>query len=262
MHTDKQLSALGVPFQVATAVDQFHPSVADCKSKQLPYIDGKGNPIRYLTTAEIGCVLSHMSIYRKMIDENIDLACILEDDNDYDLDLKDLLVYDNINVTNWELLFLGHHGCIPDKGARSRMKKKLKLNGYYIGEPVEAPRGTYAYIIRKSAAIKLYQHCFPVRMPADHYTGHASALGIKSFVLSPPCAFSNPSFDSTIHDHEEIVYLNQELFLEQCKVRIREFCKKFSWLYAAWVWIAANRYLLLIVLRKAGLIKNTYAQLK
>jgi glycosyl transferase family 25 len=261
-HTARQLGNLGIPFQIVTAVDSYHPSVVEYHSKKLPVFERNGFPIRYLTKAEIGCVLSHVCIYRRMIDENIDVACILEDDNDYDQELRNLLALDNINIVNWELLFLGHHGGSWSRGVYSRMNKKLNLNGFCIGEPVEAPLGTYAYIIRKSAATKLYQCYHPIRMPADHYTGHASALGIRSFVLTPPCAYNNPSFKSTIRGTEELIYLKQKTLIARCKEGIKELCSRFPWLMSVFNWMAVNRHYPIIALRKAGILKNSYAKLK
>jgi len=39
---------------------------------------------RELSSGEIGCALSHKKIYKKMLDENINQALILEDDVEFD----------------------------------------------------------------------------------------------------------------------------------------------------------------------------------
>jgi glycosyl transferase family 25 len=260
VHTINQLNDLDIPFQIIEAVDKFDSSVLELVDKHRFNLFEQGLRSRYLLHEEIGCVLSHVKVYQKLVDENIELACILEDDNDYEKDFKDLLILNNLNVVDWDILHLGHHSGIRTKGTRSKNKIKLKLNGYSIGEPIEIPLGTYAYIIKKDAAKMLIKHCFPVRMPADHYTGNANALGYRSFVFSPPCVFPNCSFNSTIQNVKNIKFEN--VYIESIRKYIQKSYQLFPWLYSFRMWIHVNKHFHLIILRKIGLIKNTYAKFK
>jgi glycosyl transferase, family 25 len=257
-HTVNQLNDLDVPFQIIEAVDGAKLSNQEVRNNKEYGIWKCGLRTRYLLNEEIGCVLSHMKIYRKMISEGIELACILEDDNDYNKELKDFLVFETINVVDWDLLYLGHHAGRLNKGIRSRNKKKV-LNNYHIGEAIEVPFGTYAYIIRKEAAEKLLNNCFPISKPADHYTGNAPSLGIRTFVVSPPCAFNNPSFCSTIHTSEKIIYTNP--FYQVFSRHLLKIYIWVPWLLQVRVWLHIHRFFPLMVLRKSGLIKNTYAKI-
>ena len=241
-------------FQIIEAIDG--DKLYDYETK--PSIWKCGIKSRYLLRKEIGCVISHLKIYQKMVNENIELACILEDDNDYRKELNELLVSENINILSWDLLFLGHHAGYSKKETRSRKKRKLKLSNYSIGEPIEIPYGTYAYIIKREAARKLLEHSVPIRMPADLYTGNASALGIQSFVLSPPCVFNCSLFNSTIYNYEKIKYT--KTFPELCRRLVSKIYGWFPWLLAIRLWIQINWYFPLLLLRKTGLIKNSYAK--
>ncbi|KAJ2618927.1 hypothetical protein GGI26_006243 [Coemansia sp. RSA 1358] len=65
----------------------------------------------------LGCYLSHMHIYRHMVDEDIETALILEDDIDMELDLKKRhrQIMDEVYKrykADWDMLYLGH--CTSD----------------------------------------------------------------------------------------------------------------------------------------------------
>ncbi|EHZ6874366.1 glycosyltransferase family 25 protein, partial [Providencia rettgeri] len=69
-----QLDNIGISYQFIEAIDGR--IMSDNTIKQLAY----DYPDCYLTKGEIGCALSHMAIYKKMIEDNIEIALILEDD--------------------------------------------------------------------------------------------------------------------------------------------------------------------------------------
>ena len=62
----------------------------------------------HTTCGEIGCALSHYSIWKMMIDENIEQALILEDDVIFHCDFETLFSSKISKVPlNWKLLYLG-----------------------------------------------------------------------------------------------------------------------------------------------------------
>ena len=108
-HTTKQLNDLGIPFQIIEAVDGTDLSDSEIKNNGNFGIYKNGLYPRYLLKEEIGCALSHLNIYHKMVAEKTPIACILEDDNDFSKDFKTLLINDQLNIEDWDLLYLGHH---------------------------------------------------------------------------------------------------------------------------------------------------------
>lgn len=82
---EAQLQALALEYEIIEAVygkdlqdDELETLVKDYKNC-------------YLTKGEIGCVLSHQLIYKKMQEENIHHALILEDDVVIKPETKDFL---------------------------------------------------------------------------------------------------------------------------------------------------------------------------
>ena len=60
----------------------------------------------HTTYGEVGCALSHYSLWKKMIDENIEQALILEDD----VVIKNpdfISIIDNIPTDAYDLIYLG-----------------------------------------------------------------------------------------------------------------------------------------------------------
>jgi glycosyl transferase family 25 len=76
---ERQLGKLAIPFSVMEAV---HGEALSAEELEASYDRKKAINLfnRELSKGEIGCALSHMSIYQKMIAEDIPHALILEDD--------------------------------------------------------------------------------------------------------------------------------------------------------------------------------------
>ena len=116
-----------------------------------------------LNLGEIGCAMSHLLIYKKMIDENIERTLILEDDiiisEKFDEIIKEILEF---NLQN-SVILLGQ--------SSKKLKKKIyktKLDPLYtLSKIFNSACGTYGYIIDNKAAERLYDFNYPVKYAAD-----------------------------------------------------------------------------------------------
>jgi glycosyl transferase, family 25 len=259
-HTTQQLNNLGLHFQIVEAIDGTE--LSDNKIRNNPDfgIYKFGMHSRYLLKEEIGCTLTHLKIFRKMVDEKIELACILEDDNDYTNDFKDILENIRSHSSDWDLLYLGHRSGPSSNEAQSRKKRELKPFNHFIGEAVEVPYGSHAYIINSEAAKKLLGCAYPINMPFDSFIGKGSASGIRTFLLSPPCVTSNTVFNSTIYTDQDILYSTP--FWKFVGHIIGKIYLWFPFLRILRVWIFMRWNSILVHLRKTGMIKNFYSEVK
>jgi glycosyl transferase, family 25 len=184
-----RLYGIGVAFQIVDAVDgSLIPD--DELAGYYDWVPLKaGIQSRYLQRSEIGCALSHLKLLQKMVAENIECACILEDDaTGFEEELPQFLVQENLRHISWDLLFLGHHRSdCSRKEAWSVKKRRLEIGQYRIGEPVEVPQGSYGYLIKLDAARKLLAHAFPIRMPYDLFIGNSTFAGLHPQLITPPC---------------------------------------------------------------------------
>jgi len=140
---------------------------------------------RKLSLAEIGCALSHKKIYQGMVNQEEDVALILEDDVYFDEGLMDVLKTIGNFPLNWEVILLGHHG-----GASRGQVTKCSLWGwrrlnsrYNLKIPSDRVFGTYGYLISQRGARKLLSCTNELTMPIDHYTGDSRCVNL--YVVTP-----------------------------------------------------------------------------
>ena len=162
-----------------------------------------------LTAADVGCALSHLRIYKRMIDENINLSLILEDDCQLSKEFEPLIPKLIETSDKWDIL-QGIH----DSGVRDFLFKRriyldnsnsiyLNREGMGILDPIfNRRRGSFLtsfYFINLKAAKKLVNIGFPVRIPADYLLGLVAFHKLRLFTLFPKDKFARADqFESTI----------------------------------------------------------------
>ncbi|EMB19823.1 hypothetical protein HMPREF9723_02520 [Treponema denticola OTK] len=166
-----------------TNIEQFYDSIlAEKKAK------------RQLNVGEIGTAISHKNIYKKMIDENIEQALILEDDVTFLDGFIDVYKkIEKINVGNKIILL----GTIVKKKIKKIWKKKLTsehsmylvLNNY---------AGAYGYIIGLDAAKKIYYYNKKIFIEADKWKYYRRLSQI--WLVSPSVVTVDEIFPSEIGD--------------------------------------------------------------
>lgn len=159
-----QLESLNIPYSVLKAVHG-----ASLSEQELETVYDRSKAIklfnRELSKGEIGCALSHISIYKRMVSENIPYALILEDDARVLVEdmaaviekLADVYSEDKPVVT-----LLNHV-------ERYNANKEIDVDG--IHRIYEAYRGVAAhgYFITRAAAKVLSENIFPAYVVADKW---------------------------------------------------------------------------------------------
>ncbi|WP_341875476.1 glycosyltransferase family 25 protein [Enterobacter hormaechei] len=94
-----QLSELNIAYEFIEAVDGRKMTETELRNvtRETNYAFLPG---------EVGCALSHQKIYKRIIDENIDAALILEDDVVLNSDLREILNSVTLSKTKPEILLL------------------------------------------------------------------------------------------------------------------------------------------------------------
>ncbi len=154
---------------------------------------------------EIGCALSHLKVYEKVVNENLDYACILEDDVciDFPRVLRYILEKENLVNLNRRCAFdfiylLLPLGCKETKEVLfSNIANPVDIyarwgrietdkRGIYICKPCFAPYwGSGGYIASKRACeIFLSEGRRPITL-ADLVTAKAELWGIKQYLINP-----------------------------------------------------------------------------
>ena len=144
----------------------------------------KKNIGRSLTKGEIGCALSHLSIYRKMIEEKIDAALILEDDVFFEFNMAKLSTLIKQLPTNWECILLGHHSKFSrdDVGIASFWGRKRIDDCLDIIRFSDRVAGGYGYLINQSGAKKRLKEYGVICKPTDYWVDKT----INLYGITPP----------------------------------------------------------------------------
>ncbi len=162
-----------------------------------------------LSAGELGCALSHLSIYHKMVEENIELALILEDDCKIEPCFQEILPELLSTQAKWDILQVVH-----DSGIRDFfVKRKIKLSkeGAYLNhegmgalDPIfNRRRASFilaCYFITLNGAKRLLELGMPVRLPADYLSGLVAYNKLRICTLYPQDKYAHTDgFDSTIN---------------------------------------------------------------
>lgn len=161
-HISAELRRVGLDYEFFTAVDGSILDLGD-----LGILDASFGARAALLAGTVGCALSHLGVYRKIIADGYDQALVLEDDVMLPGDLQSLTEAIGQQLTGAEVAllsvdspepcWLSREGAIPVPGSR------------LLALPVDIrqPRSSGAYIITREACERMVAHAPPVRAEAD-----------------------------------------------------------------------------------------------
>lgn len=149
---------------------------------------------RELSKGEVGCTLSHMKIYKDIIENTLEYALILEDDAVFDERLLDFLNKFEKPKIVWDVLLVGYHNCCDHKNFHLELGPVvLQFNNYKIAKNIDIACGTYAYLVSCTGALNLLEKNKQIVVPIDAITGDSNL--VNSFVLIPPIIKVSEKFD-------------------------------------------------------------------
>jgi glycosyl transferase, family 25 len=179
----QHLHSINLPFEFVAAIDGHRLSPAElCTSYSQEHAQRAiGRP---MTPGEIGCSLSHMTVYRRMIEENLDSLVVLEDDARVSADLRFVLERAEQWPQDWEVMYLCHHG--NDTNHISLRGQTPLGPRHRIVRFSDRPLLSVAYVVSSSAARKLLCAGFPVSVPADELlNGYAIPVSLRRYGIHP-----------------------------------------------------------------------------
>ncbi|WP_449543336.1 glycosyltransferase family 25 protein [Enterobacter ludwigii] len=187
---EAQLNALGLSAQFIEAVDGRLMSEEERK--------GVTANVNYaFLPGEIGCALSHQKIYKKMIDEKIGEALILEDDVVLNDDFKNVLEHITVPEVRPSVILLSR--------TNKFFQKKIKniSTGYSLHKTLHATT-SHSYIINNKAACSLLKGLNPVWIVADKWGLFEDMSLVEVYSVVPhPVHLSEEAQNSTINIPED-----------------------------------------------------------
>ncbi len=192
-HIIKILEPLNLPYEFFEAVDGKQLSEAEINkvydSKTAKKIWG-----RDLTNGEIGCSLSHIGIYKKMLANNVQQAIILEDDAVITTGFLKLIKQIQHFPNDWGLILLGYNTAEYD--FKIKQIKLHNLLNYYLFQSISQFSGTHGYLINQKGAKKLLAANQKIYTSIDTLVGDYKIL--NHYAVYPKVVKVDSSFPSSI----------------------------------------------------------------
>lgn len=146
---------------------------------------------RSLSMGEIGCTWSHLKLCKKMLDEDIPLALILEDDA--------MFVDDALPALASLIKNLPSECDIVQLIYECKDYSTLAPGIVKFHSKTCMPVASAGYLVRKSGARKLLAEGYPIRYPADSFIGRSPRWGTIVYGATPKLVRINNVFPSEIY---------------------------------------------------------------
>lgn len=133
---------------------------------------------RELHRNEIGCILSHIGIWKDLVDRNEEEVLVIEDDMILDPDFPALVesrdwVPADAMIVNFSWDMATPVNLQPITATRSLCR--------FDGDVMR----TGCYLMRKAGAVALIGNAFPIRMPVDSLAGQEACAGGPIYGVTP-----------------------------------------------------------------------------
>tara|TARA_X000000950_G_scaffold258714_1_gene326453 strand:- start:1165 stop:1920 length:756 start_codon:yes stop_codon:yes gene_type:complete len=170
-----------------------------------------------MSPSQIGCALSHIKIYRKLIKSNYDFALILEDDAYFLRDLTEKLqnfITKNLKYKK-QILLLSE--------LKEFISKPLdKFNDYEVVNVTNA-FFTHSYFINKKAAESIIKFNYPVKTIADnfvlfHIYCKIKISGLNPFLLGQDTKKFKTSITDFTNNNEKIFLIRKLIYKMKNKI--------------------------------------------
>ncbi len=177
----RQFEELGLDYEIITGV---YGASLSSEERLRDYNDRKALWLRSrpLVNAEIGCALSHIKVYKAMVERGIESALILEDDVILPPNLKLFLdeVENKLDTKQASVWLLS-----PAEGFNVT-EVSISIDQTYSLRPYKTGFYTSSYLLTLSAAQALLKELYPVSDVADCWLRMQRYKVVDLFAIDPP----------------------------------------------------------------------------
>lgn len=190
----QELEALGLSFRFIDGIDLRNTDIS-----QHPDYDGQRRRIffgRDLEPGELGCLLSHREAYRKIVNEGIPHALVLEDDARLEDDLPHVLESIIESPIEWDMIRF-----IDKKKVYRRKCRRIGMldSKHELARLPTNSGGAYGYLLNHLAATRLLELMQHNWLQSDVLHSRNWLTGLATYIVRPsPVTHSVDDDDSTI----------------------------------------------------------------
>lgn len=182
---DAQLKRLGIEYERFPAVYGKNLSRVEMRKHVSTFRSWSVNGRMY-TPGQVGCTLSHIFIYQRMVEENIPMAMVFEDDVTMSDDMPRMMAFVEKELDasrpQW-VLFSDHSRGHSETVADSADAPRLVRCGYDFC--------TEAYALTLAAAKAVLRVNYPMNCMCDSYPRWAARKVIELYHAKPTSAIQN-----------------------------------------------------------------------
>ena len=144
---------------------------------------------------EVGCLLSHRQVLRRIVERRAGPALVFEDDIVLHPGFTAAAEALMARQDQWELVrFLG-----GEKILRQPQRRLLDLGGgFSLSRLATQPGGAAAYLVSESGAAKLLKHLDRTPFPIDALMGRPWLTRVDNLIAGPGLAHQDPALESAI----------------------------------------------------------------
>lgn len=190
---------------------------------------------RSLLPGEIGCALSHIYLYKKIVEEKLPYALILEDDIEISSELKKFLddISEKLKPEQNTVIMVGPRSWnVSEKRENIREDSKVVLRRSF------SPYRTCGYIVTSEAAKRLSNFLLPCRTVADDWARFERYGLVKIWTTEPLLvSLADSSNRTTIGDRT----INNDFFSKSFRVLRRFTVEKVDFINAV-IYRLIHRY--------------------
>lgn len=223
---DARLCALSVDYERVDAVYGREVSVEERRQNSSPFLWWciKGYPMR---DGEYGCAMSHLNVYRRMIQDNLPIVCVLEDDAVPREALPKLLNWleTQMDFNRPQVALISNHR--EGKAETDFLLKRVTVGSY-----------TEGYVITLPAAKKILEKNLPIKCPSDTWTFWQQKGWIELYQAYPEGV--NQEWNTTVGYTSDVTAAGDSVI----DVRQMNFVQKILWRIKRIVGLALARVLL------------------
>lgn len=167
-----------------------------------------------LTKGELGCLLSHLTLFHEIVEKKLPFAFILEDDVVVSDKLKKAMIDTNVFLSlnsDIDLVILGYSLDAVNFDAQIKLSfwQRRRWGENKIGKPVQRFYGSYAYFITFEGASKIIELSKNVLIPSDIFINSLITKGIQVYCIADPIVFPNEENNtSTIGTRSDSFFVN------------------------------------------------------
>lgn len=189
------LRKIGADFEIVDAVDGKAMTPSEIAAVVDPGVS--------FHPGVIGCYLSHINVYKMILNNDLCAALIIEDDVVIKQTISKVSLSD-IPYTKFDYFYLD---CVypPNTDLYFDHNDSLTIRGVGTGYRLNVgPASTYGYIITKESAAKRLQFAIPIKSPIDLHKDDDSKIRFYSMVRPDIAAIENDDSLESLTRHNQV----------------------------------------------------------